>query len=133
MPEHMDEGEQTKLQATCPLGDAAQISTMQLQRAGTMQAAGNFVQSPRNTPKQTRAAPLITMMQGSSYLPMCGCSPHMCIHTGVVGGCRVDTTDGRSNTSLWPPVVFADHTEFWPSVTDTSFHLRTLAFTDESN
>ena len=123
----MDEGEQTKLQATCPLGDAAHISTMQLQRTG------NVVQAYRDTPKQTRAAPLRTMMQCSSYLPMCGCSQHMCIHTGVVGGCRVDTTDGRSNTSLWPPVVFADHTEFWPSVTDTSFHLRTLAFTDESN
>ena len=36
IPEHMDEGEQTKLQATCPLGDAAHISTMQLQRTVTM-------------------------------------------------------------------------------------------------
>ena len=33
---HMHSGGRTKLQAGSPLGYAAQISTMQLQRAGTM-------------------------------------------------------------------------------------------------
>ena len=33
-------GEHTQLQATCLLGDAAQINTMQLQRTGTFLSAG---------------------------------------------------------------------------------------------
>ena len=90
------------------------------------------MQGYRNTPKETRAAPLRTMMQGSSYLSM-SAAHTICIHTGVVGGFRVDTTDSRSDTSLWPPVVIADNKDLWPSVNDTSFHLRTLTFSDESN
>ena len=83
---------QTKVQADSPLGDAAQISTMQLQRAGTMQAAGNFVQAYRNTPKQTGAASLRTVMQGSLYLPcLVGHAIHYAQHracSSVNGGLR---------------------------------------------
>ena len=54
-----------QVQADSLLGDAAQTSTMQLQLAGTMQAAGNFVQAYCNTPKQTGVAIFRTALQGS--------------------------------------------------------------------
>ena len=65
------------------------------------------MQAYRNTPKQSGAASLRTVMQGSSYLPLFSCHHELSKHRLCSDGHGThQCTLGQSSTLTWLPQIF---------------------------